>query len=256
VKVFRHGPRTKPALTATRTRVFLVDDHPLLRQGIAESLGDEADLLVCGQAGSAEEALPAIASAKPEIVIVDISLPGRDGIELTKDITHRYHDVLVLVFSMHDESLYAERALQAGAAGYVMKSASSDTLIQAIRKVLTGEIVVGQRLVQQLLAREATDPLASPPSLLERLSDRELEVFNLLGNGRLRREIAQQLRLSVKTIESHQSHMREKLELSTNNQLRQLAAETFCAEAAELPKEAPHTQRFASAGGGARHQST
>jgi DNA-binding NarL/FixJ family response regulator len=256
VKEVRHVAGTKPALSATPIRVFLVDDHPLLRQGIAERLGEEVDLWVCGQAGSAEEALPAIANAKPEIVVVDISLPGRDGIELTKDITHQHHDVLVLVFSMHDEALYAERALQAGAVGYVMKSASAKTLIQAIRKALAGEIVVDQCLVQRLLAREATAPLASPPSPLERLSDRELEVLNLLGNGRLRREIAQQLRLSVKTVESHQSHMREKLGLSTNHQLSQLAAEFFFAEAAELPKKAPLTQRIAPAGGGPRHQPT
>jgi DNA-binding NarL/FixJ family response regulator len=140
--------------------------------------------------------------------------------------------VLVLVFSMHDEALYAERALQAGAVGYVRKNASSDTLIQAIRKARTGELVVGQRLVQRLLAREANAPLASPPSPLEKLSDRELEVLNLLGKGRLRREIAQQLRLNVKTIASHQIHMRDKLGLSTNNQLRQLAANFLCAEAA------------------------
>ena len=212
--------------------------------------------MVVGQASSAPEALPAIASTKPDIVIVDISLPGRDGIELTKDIKAQNHATLVLVLSMHDESLYAERALRAGAAGYVMKNASSDALVQAIRKALSGEIVVGQNLVQRILTRNAAGERQAALSPLERLTNRELEIFRLLGRGRLRREIAQQLRLSVKTIESHQSHMREKLELSTNNQLRQLAAETFCAEAAELPKEAPHTQRFASAGGGARHQST
>jgi DNA-binding NarL/FixJ family response regulator len=234
VKTVRHIPGTKPALSAIQIRVFLVDDHPLLRQGIAECLGDEPDLLVCGQAGSAEDALPAIGRTQPDVVIVDISLPRRDGIELTRDITHRYHDVLVLVFSMHDESLYAERALQAGAAGYVMKSAPSEILIQAIHKAIAGEIVVGQRLVQRMLAREAMGTPAPPLSLLEILTNREVEIFRLLGSGRQCQEIAQQLQLSVKTIESHQTNMRQKLDGSTIIQLRRLAADFLCAEAVGL----------------------
>jgi DNA-binding NarL/FixJ family response regulator len=226
--------KTKPATTGTKARVFLVDDHPLLRHGIAESIGDEPDLLVVGQASSAPEAMPAITSTKPDIVIVDISLPGRDGIELIKDIKAQNHAMLVLVLSMHDESLYAERALRAGAAGYVMKNASSDALIQAIRKALGGEIVVGQHLVQQILTRNAAGTRQASLSPLERLTNRELEIFRLLGRGRLRREIAQQLHLSVKTIESHQANMRQKLDLNTIIQLRKLAAEFLCTEAAGL----------------------
>ena len=229
-------PKTKPATSGTKARVFLVDDHPLLRHGIAESLNDEPDLVVVGQASSAPEALPAIASTKPDIVIVDISLPGRDGIELTKDIKAQNHATLVLVLSMHDESLYAERALRAGAAGYVMKNASSDALVQAIRKALSGEIVVGQNLVQRILTRNAAGERQAALSPLERLTNRELEIFRLLGRGRLRREIAQQLHLSVKTIESHQANMRQKLDLDTIIQLRKLAAEFLCTEAAGLAK--------------------
>ena len=224
-------PVPAPALAPTQTRVFLVDDHPLLRHGIAESLSDEPDMLVCGEAGAAAQAMAAIAQAKPDVVIVDISLPGRDGIELVKDLKAQFHTLLILVLSMHDESLYAERALRAGAVGYIMKSAATETLIQAIRKARSGEIVVGQRLVNRMLNQIAsgTHETSTP---LDCLTDRELEIFRLLGRCRLRREIAQQLHLSVKTIESHQSNMREKLGLSSIIQLRKLAAEFLCAEAA------------------------
>ena len=203
-------PKTKPAPPANKIRIFLVDDHPLLRQGIAGRIGEEPDLAMCGQAGSAAEALPAIASAKPDIVIVDISLPGRDGIELIKDIKARHRAMLVLVLSMHDESLYAERALRAGAAGYLMKSAASETLIQAIRKTIAGEIVVGQYLVNRLLRRATTTLREASNSPLQCLTNRELEIFHLLGRGRTRREMARQLHLSVKTIETHQANMRHK----------------------------------------------
>jgi len=211
-----------------------VDDHPLLRQGIAESISDEPDLLVCGQAGSAEEALPAITRTKPDVVIVDISLPGRDGIELIKDLKARLHALLVLVLSMHDESLYAERALRAGAVGYVMKSASSEMLMQAIRKAFAGEIVVGPHIVHRMLTQIATGAREASYGPLEGLTNLELEIFRLLGCCRLRREIAHQLHVSVKTIYSHQSHVREKLGLSTISQLRKLAAEFLCTEAAGL----------------------
>lgn len=223
--------KSVPAPSPAQTRVFLVDDHPLLRHGIAESISDEPDMLVCGEAGAAAEAMPAIAQAKPDVVIVDISLPGRDGIELVKDLKASFHTLLILVLSMHDESLYAERALRAGAVGYIMKSAATETLIQAIRKARVGEIVVGQRLVNRMLNQIASGAHETSTPL-DCLTDRELEIFRLLGRCRLRREIAQQLHLSVKTIESHQSNMREKLGLSSIIQLRKLAAEFLCAEAA------------------------
>jgi DNA-binding NarL/FixJ family response regulator len=229
-------PKTKPAPQTARTRIFLVDDHPLLRKGIADCINEEADLAVCGQAGSAAEALPAIVRTKPDIIIVDISLPGRDGIELIKDLKAQQRDVLILVFSMHDESLYAERALRAGAAGYLMKNDSTENLIQAIRKVITGEIVVGQRLVKRVLTRMMNGGQDPAPSPLTRLTNRELEIFRLLGQGRLRREMAQQLHLSGKTIEAHQSNIRVKLGLSTSSQLRKFAVEYLCTEAAGSPR--------------------
>jgi DNA-binding NarL/FixJ family response regulator len=228
-------PNKQPASPASRIRVFLVDDHPLLRHGIAESIGDEPDMEICGQAGSAAEAMPAIASSKPQVAIVDISLPGRDGIELVKDLKGHFPSILILVLSMHEESLYAERALRAGAAGYIMKSASTDTLIQAIRKARAGEIVVGRRLVNRMLTRIATGAQAADVAPLECLTNRELEILRLLGHCRLRREIAQELHLSVKTIESHQANMREKLGLGNIIQLRKFAAEFLCSEAAGRP---------------------
>ena len=228
--------KKNPAPTATKTRIFLVDDHPLLRHGIAESIAVEPDMAVCGQASSAAEAMPAIAQAHPDIVIVDLSLPGRDGIELIKDLKNNHSSLLILVLSMHDESLYAERALRAGAVGYIMKSASTDTLIQAIRKAVAGEIVVGRRLVNRMLTQIASGKREDASSPLECLTNRELEIFRLLGRCRLRREIAQQLHLSVKTIESHQSNMREKLGLQSIIQLRKLAAEFLCDEATGQPR--------------------
>lgn len=224
-------PKSSPAPRSAQTRIFLVDDHPLLRKGIAECINDEPNLSVCGQAGSAAEALPAIARAQPDVVIVDISLPGRDGIELIKDIKSHQRDALIMVYSMHDESLYAERALRAGATGYVMKNDSTENLIQAIHKVIAGEIAVGQRLVKRVLTRLMHGAREPAPSPLACLTNRELEVFRLLGQARVRREMAQQLHLSAKTIETHQSNIRKKLGLSTSNQLRKLAVEFLCSEA-------------------------
>jgi DNA-binding NarL/FixJ family response regulator len=225
---------SKSASDAGRTSIFLVDDHPLLRHGIVECLGAEPDLWVCGQAGSAEEAMPAIARIQPDVVILDISLPGRNGIELTQNIKANFHTILVVVLSMHDESLYAERALRAGASGYLMKSASNDMLLQTIRQARVGEITVGQQTVQRIMAQCTTGVRTSNPSPLKSLSNRELEVLRLLGHCHPRREIARQLQLSVKTIESHQSNMREKLGLSSIFQLRKIAADYLCSEAAGL----------------------
>ena len=202
-----------------KARIFLVDDHPLLRKGIADCIRDEPDLTVCGQAGSATEALPAIAREKPDVVIADISLPGRDGLDLIKDLKVQRRNLPVLVLSMHDESLYAARALRAGARGYVMKSAPTAELINAIRRVLAGEIVVGQNVINQILAP------GGKVSPLECLTDREMEIFRLLGQGLQRTQIAAQLKLSVKTIETHRDHMRQKLGLPNAGALLQHAIE-------------------------------
>lgn len=216
-----------------KVRVFLVDDHPGMRRGIADCIAEQPDLVVCGEAGSAAEALRAIPRARPDVVVADISLPGRDGLELIKDIAARHRKARVLVFSMHDESLYAERVLRAGAHGYVMKSATMDELIAAIRRVRDGEFVLGKAVVGQMAARSASGagPSAAP---LECLTDREMEVYRLLGQGLERRAIATQLSLSPKTVEAHRVNIRQKLGVPTSTALRRHAMEFLREEAAGL----------------------
>jgi len=194
--------------------ILIVDDHPLVREGLIRRLQREPGLKVCGEAADAPAAMKAVANLKPDIAIVDISLPGRDGIELTKDLRARFPETRVLVLSMHDESLYAERALRAGAAGYVMKHEPTEALIAAIRRVLAGHIVVGNGALDLLLTRGAGARRASDKNKsVEVLSDRELEVFRLLGQGRSRLQIARTLELSIKTVDSHFLNIRDKLGL-------------------------------------------
>jgi DNA-binding NarL/FixJ family response regulator len=201
-----------PPAKSGKTRIVIVDDHPLLRTGLAARLRDEPDLAVCGQAGDLAEAMAVIDRERPDLVLVDISLPGRDGLELLKDIRARHPPMLTLVLSMHDESLYAERALRAGARGYVMKGAAPETLVQAIRDVVAGELVVGKEIVKRVLQRvgqTGTGGIAGSP--VDRLTDRELEVFRLIGEGHNRNRIANELHLSVKTVEAHRANIRQKL---------------------------------------------
>ncbi len=222
---------------ARKIRVFLVDDHPVMRRGVADCIDEQPDLAVCGQAGSAAEAVPAIAGARPDVVVTDLSLPGRDGLELIKDLKARDREVRVLVLSMHDESLYAERVLRAGAYGYVMKSAPPEELLEAIRRVSSGDIVVGPQVIKRVLARSMWGETGGQPaSSVQGLSDRELEVFRLLGQGLERREIAARLQLSVKTVEAHRVNIRQKLGVSTAAELRQRAMEFLREEAAGNPR--------------------
>ncbi len=224
--------KPKTAARPAKARIFLVDDHPLLRKGIAESIRTEPDMIICGQATTALEAIPAIAQARPDVVIADISLPGCDGLELIKYIKAQHGDVVVLVYSMHDESLYAERILRAGARGYVMKSAPTEELIRAIRQVLAGEIAVSRQIINRALTRTARGSRAAGSSPIELLTDRELEVFRLLGKGMQRKEIAAQLHLSVKTIETHRANMCMKLGLQGSSALLHHAIEFFREEIA------------------------
>ena len=217
-----------------RTRVFLVDDHPGMRRGIADCIAEQPDMTVSGEAGTAAEALSAIARTKPDVIVTDISLPGRDGLELIKDVIARQRNARVLVFSMHDESLYAERVLRAGAHGYVMKSATMDELMLAIRRVCSGEFVLGKAVIGQMAARSASGARAGAASPLECLTDRELEVYRLLGQGLERRAIASQLRLSPKTVESHRVNIRQKLGVTTSTALRRHAMEFLREESAGL----------------------
>jgi DNA-binding NarL/FixJ family response regulator len=211
------------SLTDRRARILLVDDHPLMREGVAQRINHEPDLLVCGQAGNAHEAIAAIEKLHPQLAVVDISLPGRDGIDLIKDIRARFPRLIIIVLSLHDESLYAERALRAGARGYIMKSEPPENLINAIRHALAGEISVGSGTVNRLLQRLGGVAHSKWELPLETLSDRELEIFRLIGAGYQRSHIAAELNLSVKTIESHRANIRKKLGLFNATQLLQQA---------------------------------
>lgn len=205
----------------SRAKIFIVDDHPIVRDGLARLIGKKAkeDLMICGEADNAADAIKTVAKVRPDLVMVDISLRGGDGIELTKSLRSRYDKLPILVLSMHDELLYAERALHAGANGYIMKNESSDNLLQAIRKVLAGGVYVSESVSSEILRRirrEGSDKLSSPAASL---SDRELEVFSLLGRARTTRQIAEELCLSVKTIETHLSRIKVKLGAESFNEL-------------------------------------
>jgi len=196
-----------------KTRIFIVDDHPMMRQGLAQLINNEPDLQVSGEAESAEQALSAIDGSKPDLVLADVTLTGRSGLELIKDIQALRPDLAVLVISMHDESLYAERVLRAGGRGYVMKQEGGKQIMQAIRQVLSGQIYFSPKMsakILEALSGRRSDASNSP---LERLTDREFEVFQLLGDGKGTRQIAEQLHVSVKTIEVHRLHIKEKLKI-------------------------------------------
>lgn len=204
-------------------RIVVVDDHPIIRRGLADLINQEEDLEVCGEAMDAHQALEMIASQKPDIAVVDISLKEINGIELIKHIKTRNPKLPMLVLSMHDETLYAERALRAGARGYVMKQEPPETVISSIRKVLGGEIYVSEKMSSRLIARMADGTTSGTGSPLERLSDRELEVFQLIGQGMRTRQIAERLCLSIKTIESYREHIKHKLDLQNSTELFQHA---------------------------------
>ncbi len=209
--------------TAKKRRVYLVDDHPIVRQGLIKLIEQEAGLEVCGEAGKVSEALAAIRELDPDVILVDISLEDSNGLELIKLIDDLGLQIPMLVLSMHDESLYAEHALRAGASGYVMKQAASNTLIQAIEKVMEGEIYVSKNMSSQMLKMAFRSSGEETRTGAERLSLRELEVFELIGRGNSTREIAEQLNLSVKTIETYRAHIKEKLQLRSGTELMQRA---------------------------------
>lgn len=200
------------------TRVLIVDDHPLLRQGIAKLINAEQDMTVCGEADDAHRALTAISETTPDLAIVDISLKGTSGIELLKNIKVHHPKLPVLILSMHDESVYAQRALHAGASGYIMKHEASDNVLLAIRRILQGEVYLSEKLKAEMLNRMVRGGSITT-SPIEALSDRELEVFGLIGQGHGTRAISEKLHLSVKTIESHRAHIKEKLNLKNATEL-------------------------------------
>ena len=205
------------------TRVLLVDDHPIVRQGLARLIGQEADLEVCGEAGDVPSAVQAVNELKPDVVVADLSLKEGSGIDLIKTLGVQASEIPILVLTMHEESFYAERALRAGARGYLTKQEASDKILTAIRQVVRGDIYVSERLSPKLLKRLITGVPDEEDPLVSRLSDRELQVFLMIGEGHGTQQIASQLNLSVKTIETYRAHLKQKLDLRDARELVQYA---------------------------------
>lgn len=203
------------------TRILIVDDHPLVRAGFAQLIGDCPDLEVCGEAADMAEALKQIEATSPDLAIIDLSLAGGSGLDLIERVRARNSDILMLVASMHDETLYAERVLTAGARGYINKQEAQDSIIRAIRQVLSGKVYLSQNMTDRLLSGmvDATGEKRD----IDSLSNRELQVFELIGEGVPTGQIAEQLNLSVKTIETHQAHIKRKLGLGSAHELNQRA---------------------------------
>ncbi|MEI7534462.1 MAG: response regulator transcription factor [Verrucomicrobiae bacterium] len=201
-----------------KTKVLLVDDHPLVREWLTNLINEEADFEVCGQAGDARAALELIGKLSPRIAVVDISLDGGSGLELIKDIKAQYPKTDAIVLSMHDEALYAERAMRAGAAGYIMKREATGKVLDALRAVLAGELFFSNA-VNAMLAQKLVQGGIAKPTAVEILSDRELEVFQLLGRGYNTRQISEQMKVSFKTIQAYCARIKEKLNLANINEL-------------------------------------
>jgi len=204
---------------STAKQIFIVDDHPLFREGLVGLVKRETDLAVCGEADNAPQALSAIESLKPDLVLADIGLPGKSGLELVKDIRAVRPELAVLVISMHDETLYAERVLRAGGRGYIMKQEGGKKLMQAIRQVLDGKIYVSEKMSADILEIFSGRRAGAEGSPVEQLTDREFEVFQLLGPGKGTRDIAEKLHLSVKTVEAHRANIKTKLKLKSSPEL-------------------------------------
>ena len=211
------------ATTQKRGRILLVDDHPLVRERLAEVINREADLIVSGEAEDRQDALDAILAKPPDLAIIDLTLKNSDGLELIKDIRVRWPGIRMLVVSMHDESLYAERVIRAGAMGYITKQEATRKILVAIRRVLSGNLYVNEKTANRMLARltDHANPNTATPA--ELLADREFQVFELTGQGFNTHEIARQLNVSVKTVETYRARIKEKLKLNDGSELLQLA---------------------------------
>jgi DNA-binding NarL/FixJ family response regulator len=211
----RQAPPTKSGkLSQTvRRKILVVDDHPMTRAGVAHLLNKQPDLEVCGEAGSPAEALDAIHKSQPDLLLTDMTMPGRSGVEFVKDVLALHPDLPILIVSMHDEVIYAERVLRAGARGYIMKEAGGEKLLAAIRRVLSGQVYVSEQLSAKILDNLSGSKPRGSHSPIEKLTDREFEIFQLIGQGKSTRDIAKHLHLSPKTVDVHRSHIKEKLEL-------------------------------------------
>ncbi len=218
-----HPKRTEEKPKDSRTRILLVDDHAVVRFGIAQLINKQGDMVVCGEEESASRALDAMATLKPDLVIADISLKDSSGLELMRNIKAQYPKLPILVVSAHDESVYAEVAFRAGALGYLMKEEALDKVLTAIRRVLSGAIYVSDALAARMLQQQVRGKTDINESPVKGLSDRELEVFQLIGQWKKTREIAEELHLSIKTIEYYREQIKRKLGLQSAGELTQHA---------------------------------
>ena len=212
-----------PVNRKPKIKVLLVDDHPILRAGLGRLINQEADMMICGEAEDGPTAFDLVGTLNPDIAVIDISLKGSNGIELVKNLKARYPELPTMVLSMHDESLYAERALRAGSLGYIMKEEAIGQVLVAIRKVLLGEIFLSEKMKSKMLQQMASGKGKVVSSPIEQLTDRELEVFRLIGEGCSTRQIAGQLHLSVRTVEAYREYIKSKLSLKNATELVQHA---------------------------------
>jgi DNA-binding NarL/FixJ family response regulator len=208
---------------ATKHRIFLVDDHPLVREGLTNLINRQDDLMVCGEAEDSAAAITRIARTRPDVAVIDISLKNESGLELVKNLGSQFPLVALIVLSMHDEVLYAERALRAGARGYVMKRETTKSVLTAIRRVLEGSVYVSERVVNGMARKLSSSDKASASSPVDRLSDRELEIFRLLGQGRTTSQIAADLHLSLKTVQAYCARAKEKFGVNSLGELLRAA---------------------------------
>jgi DNA-binding NarL/FixJ family response regulator len=210
-------------LKKKKSKIFIVDDHPLMREGLTRLISIQPDLIVCGEATTMPQALKSIPILKPDVVILDLTLAGLNGLDLVKDMKLRSIKSLILVLSMHDETLYAERALRAGAKGYIMKEEASKEVLKAIHRVLAGEIYLSEKMAARMLHKVANSTLTEKSMPEGSLSDRELQVFQSIGQGRGTRQIAEELHISAKTVESYRAHIKVKMNLKNAHELTQHA---------------------------------
>ena len=208
---------------ARKNRVFLIDDHPLVREGLVNLINSQRDLVVCGEAEDSAGAMTGIAKTRPDVALVDISLKNESGLELVKNLESQFPLVALIVLSMHDEALYAERALRAGARGYVMKRESTKSVLASIRRVMEGGVYVSEKVVNSMARRFSLSPKRVESSPVERLSDRELEIFRLLGQGRTTAQIAEDLHLSLKTVQAYCARAKEKFGVTSLGELLRAA---------------------------------
>lgn len=213
-----------------KTRIAIVDDHPIVRQGIKELINNEKDLEVCAEAESADEAMRVFKDAEAEMAIVDISLKDASGVELIKKLKEQHANMSILALSMHDEFLYAERVLRAGARGYIMKHEGAEKLIIAIRKILNNQIYISDKMSEKMMRKFIGGKLEIGESPTDCLSNRELEVLELIGKGHGTRQIAEKLSLSIKTVETYRSHIKEKLNIAGATELLQYAIHWISSE--------------------------